>query len=257
MLKNGIKKGLLLVALQTLVGVGAANAVVISDTYIGAQDDPFTSFGLGRDVLGGPIYEVYGMEVTFAGSLMSVTVNTDFISTHADNTGGYVAGDLFISTDGWSPYGTASESYMYDDASNGEDWEYAFDSSAGDVIQITNPDYIDVLGQDPDCCRHGQEVTISDYSSNDVTDAAVSYSGAVAANSGLGGLYDYNYVIDFSVLGIQDGDELGFHWVMTCGNDVIEGMAIVDSSSVAVTEPNSFILLAFGAVALVVARRSV
>ncbi|ARN74965.1 PEP-CTERM sorting domain-containing protein [Oceanicoccus sagamiensis] len=259
MFGSSIKKLFLLGLAQACIGLSAAQAVVIDDNYIGAADDPFTDWGIGRDVLGGNIYEVYGMEVTFTETLMTVTVNTDFIESHEENYDNYIAGDLFISTDGWSPFGSAANAYMYDDSYNGEDWEFAYDSSAGVVIEISNPGYIDVIGNDPECCRHGQETMVEGYLASDITNAGVSYTEAAVATSGLGGVYDYTYVINYEELGIMAGDELGLHWVMSCGNDVIEGMVTVPSGSNPTTgtvpEPGSLVLLAIGVVALVVTRR--
>ena len=70
-------------------------AIIIDDLYAGGGDTLLAPHNYSRDVLGGDIYEVYSMDVTAAGSLMSVTINTDFIETDAGNVGGYVPGDLF------------------------------------------------------------------------------------------------------------------------------------------------------------------
>ncbi len=51
------------------------------------------------------------------------------------------------------------------------------------------------------------------------------------------------------------GDELGLHWVMTCGNDVIEGAATIPSASV--PEPGSIVLLFIGLISLGVSRKLV
>ena len=253
MIVKGLNKLLIAGLLPLAMAMSSAQAVVIADNYIGAGDDPLTAFGFGRDVLGGAIYEVYGMEVTFDGPLVSVIINTDFIETHADNYGGFLPGDLFISTDGWSPFGASP--YDYDDASNGEDWEYVYDTSEGVVVSLLadSSAVIDIIDDDPDCCRHGQERLVEWADQDDVTGAAVSYSGPLLATSGIGGVYDYSYIFDYSLLGVEAGDTLGFHWVMTCGNDVIEGAALVPG--VSVPEPGTMILLAMGVVALGVSRR--
>ena len=226
----------------------SAAAVVIDDNYAGGGDLPLAPFNLSRDVLVDSIYEIYSMDVTTTGTLMSVTINTDFISTDPKNSvGGFVPGDLFISTDGWNPYaGVRGAPYYEDTASNGTTWEYAFDSSTGQMLAIT-PGDIDLV-ESNECCRVDQEVSVNGGTD---TGAAVSYSGPVASTSGIWA-YEYTYVFDYSLLGVMGGDELGLRWTMSSANDIIEGAVKIP---VAIPEPASVALLAAGLLALGAFRR--
>ena len=55
------------------------------------------------DVIGGEFYEVYGMDISMTGDLMTVAIETNFDATYS----GLTSGDLFLSFNGWNPYGNA------------------------------------------------------------------------------------------------------------------------------------------------------
>ena len=97
-----MKTQLIALSVLGLSVCGQASAVLIDDTYWGA--DGFTSLS-DRDRIGDSRYEVYSMDVSFNSGYMNVRVNTNFSTP---DRYGVDFGDLFISTDGWSPNSTTS-----------------------------------------------------------------------------------------------------------------------------------------------------
>lgn len=214
----------LIASAACLLIAGQVSATLIQDNYIGSNNH-----GYG-DVIASPSeydhYNISNMDVTLGGGYMTVRVNTGF--SEADDLYGVRFGDLFISTNGWHPYGSAP--YYQDNASNGEGWEYVFDTSAntlyGGSFSILTSDYF--FGSSGYVYRNGQEVQRG-------TGGTAANGGSVdLSHAGIGGYIEYNILL--SDLGISGDTQIGLKWGMTCANDTIEGVA-------SVPEPGALMLL--------------
>ncbi len=222
----------------------AVYAETIVDRYVGAT--PTKNYG-PWDVIGNSDY--------FDISKVSVTANEEFYffdiyTAFADDVGvkDVELGDLFISTDGWKPFGNAT--YKLDDASNGETWEYALVidnhlSKTGGTWNLYSVDSaITMAYHHSGSFRENQEVLYN----------AAGQQSLASGNWSLSDDY-LRFMIDYDLLNggvlalTNSADNYGFHWSMTCGNDVIEG------SFKPVPEPATMFLLGSGLVGLGVIKR--
>lgn len=226
----------LVASLALLLAAGQVSAVVIQDNYVGAHDH-----GYG-DVISDPgdhSYDISNMSVTFSGGYMNVIVNTNF--NQATDPYGVAFGDLFISTNGWHPYGSAP--YSGDDASTtGTHWNYVFDTSAGTLYGGN----FTTLNSD-----HFFDPTQYYFRNNQIVQrgtGGVAYAGSSEdlSHAGMGGYVEYNILL--SSLGISGDTNIGLRWDMTCANDVIEG-------AVNVPEPSALMLLGLGLLGLGITTR--
>ncbi|MDG9670867.1 PEP-CTERM sorting domain-containing protein [Hahella sp. CR1] len=223
----------------------SVQAVTIMDGYNGA------GLSYNGDVLGNPdVYQITHMEVTFDSSNLYVSIFTNFFEG-ADSLG-YKYGDLFISTNGWHPNGTASNRYGTDDVSNGEHWEYALDTSTSDLYKLSAVDYLDqlVLSGPGTNLRHNQEVSVNTSKSTKVAaeTSSADLSG-VSHTVGTLGVISYTLALaDIGITNLSVPTALGFRWSATCANDVIEG-------GLSVPEPGVMALLMLGLISLGLSRR--
>lgn len=231
-----------------------ASPITIQDSYIGGGTTHHS--WQGEDVIGDPnSFDISSMDIALEGSLLTVSI----YSTYFKNVGALdtVLGDLLISTDGYTPFGTAG--FSNDTHENGEDWELAvtLDNHGG---EISNPDGIqNFLGEGGIASLYA--VNDSNIILTDVpqgifrAEQETQYDGTqqAALTQGSWNIFDVagsdydslTFVIDLGAYAPSAGQTLGFHWNMTCGNDTIEGAYQVPNSEV--PEPGTALLLGLGA----------
>lgn len=224
------------IVMSVLRGNSRATPITITDTYIGAS--PTHPSWYGKDIIGDPNYfDVSRMEVGFSGNQMIVTV----YSSYFDNIGQYGTqlGDLFISTNGYHPHTpTADDNYL-----NGEKWEY--------VVALDN--HLGTSGTTSLYALNGTgDIRLSSAPSGYIYRAQqeVQYKGT-GSSLGAGSWFvnptqGYLTITMLMLDGWNNIPEFGFHWTMTCANDVIEGGV----SPAPVPEPGTMFLLGSGLVAI-------
>lgn len=210
----------LLLILLISFSAGSAFAYDIDDNYIGAA--PTHSSYVGKDVIGeDALFGVDGMNVLVENGSMTV----DIFSSYFDNLGKYDTelGDLFISTDGYTEYD------QFYKANN--PWEYVI--SLGDThsdhlqlygtasLYAVNPDNVDLSWAPDNYIYRANQAVQYGLLNNSLAGETELASGTweITAND----LLSINIGLNDAWWNGDDETTLGFHWAVTCANDVIEG----------------------------------
>lgn len=258
-----MKKIIMTLSLITLLMTAPVQASTwtIADNYIGGTilEETITS---GWSHNGGDVIAMSNEIKLFDVDHMTVAITTDGDVTvqiqtdYRDSLRGTNYGDLFVSVNGWNPYGTEGSKYIEDKFGLGQTWDYAFvtpseTSSDGNVYSgnyyMINQDSIltsnEVMTADSHHYRNDQEVLYRPVDGA-AADGTFAFSHA-------GSLISYAFNLSAFDLTWEDELDLGFHWTMTCANDVIQGGIY----KAAVPEPATMLLLGMGIAGLGIAGR--
>ena len=221
--------------LSSLLGAACAHAAPVADTYVGG-----TVSGYGDIVGHASIFDVHGFDAARAGTRLHVQVDTNFAgdagvypgltNTAAGGGFGIGYGDVFLGPE-WTPFGPAP--YLDDNHATGTRWTYAFsldnrwsstggtgrlyrlDGSTNDENALLSDDFLS-----GGIYRRGQVVAV-DRASSTVEMVGTGTWSVDGPNSRL--LFDF----DLAGTSLANDGSLALHWAMTCGNDVVEGVAQV------------------------------
>ena len=241
-----------LVALALVFGVGnPAFSSFIGDDYWGATPVNISN----QDVIGADEhFNITGMDVTLTNSNFNAKIYSNYFDSASYGIYGTQIGDLFVSTDGWTPSGSAP--YEYDNYYNGESWEiaivlsgkpkkfsdnYTDDAFIYEVKDSENGGGSIVLTPQPSpsswgAYRKDQELW---YLPGQEQEAL--YTGTWTLHEGY---LEIAFTFDPQINDLPD--VTGYHWTYSCANDVIEGSVPV---------PPSLLLLGTGLVGMVGFRR--
>lgn len=269
-------------AVLAMLSLTCAHAGTITDgaadpnAYWGSNDH-----GLG-DSIGGSAYDINGVTITRVGSVLTVTVATNFAghagvgsSFETGNTttsaGGLYGvaggtkylnanygtgigyGDVFLANT-WNPAGTDAH-HTTDNAANGTDWAYGLSldnrwSNTGGTFKLyalpgANSANIITSNSFITC---GSGCTYRDGQADAVnrstaTDTGISGSWTVTADQQL------QFTLNTLPSDMMSFASFAVHWGETCQNDVVEGLTRV------VPTPGSVSLVALGLCAMLVLRR--
>jgi hypothetical protein len=245
-------------ALWAMLAAPGAHAGGISDTGVNAYWGA-DGHALG-DVIGGSNYDINGATITRVGSVLTVTIATNFAGLAGISptlaTGGIGYGDVFLSQV-WNPFGSDAN-HVNDNAANGTKWTYGLSldhrlSNSGGTFKLyqlngsTNSS--NILNSDSfmtcglSCTyRNGQAVAVK-TSSSTVTDTGVTGTWTVTANQQI------QFTVNVASTDLINFSSFAMHWGETSQYDVVEGITRV------VPLPGSMPLVAIGLGAMLVLRR--
>jgi hypothetical protein len=239
----------LFIAASTLLTAQSAYAGSIGDAYIGGD-----SHGLG-DVIGGSDYNISGATITRVGSVLTISIATNFAGKAGMDAGitpgGIGYGDVFLSQL-WNPSGTAASGYSTDNAATGTKWSYGFAldnrfSNTGGtftLMQLTGAtNASNIVNSDSvitckNCEYRNGQATEVNTSSSTVTNTGLLGSWTVAADKSI------TFTINVASSDLLNFSSFAMHWGETCQNDVIEGVVRM------VPTPGTLPLLGLGLVAM-------
>jgi len=203
-----------------LLGTGAAQATVIDDrlggsVYWGGKYMNIKPSGYG-DVIGRRS-AVDRMEVTMNHDIMTVKITGPYFSNYVHNikrTQDALPGDLYISSTGWKVGGSPPHTGDIFEASEG--WDYVVSLENKKVYALKFSDVIMTSALPYGNKYRAHQAWRGGYGEV-LDDAVVS-------------LTDSGLTFIFSVRNLRLKNEIGLHWTMKCGNDIVEGSVLIPRS---------------------------
>jgi hypothetical protein len=235
-----------LMAAITFSGQAGATTINIADSYIGGDNTWNWSNGV-NDAISSPIdeFNINSMDVTFNSNnrLSQVAINSTYIP-YVGASGTHF-GDLFIKT---GKYITPTDSTKDNFTNAANIWNY-------ELVLGLNGDLI--LYNIISTVENARYFNTSDtyfsntnyiYRKNQLVD--LSQEGLNSENLGNMGSWttsDNQLIFNINDNNYLTGSDFGFHWDMSCANDVIEG-----GVSAPVPEPGTMMLFGIGMLGLAV-----
>lgn len=228
-------------AASWLIGsVLPASGAIVDDTYIGAAHDGVANTSDYYNPTPNVSYDITKADITFSGTALSAKIYSDYFGAWVSGASKTELGDLFLSTDGWKPSGTAP--YGSDDSTNGENWEYVIDLNQSSIAAKASSGQVALVQ------TNSSEGMVVNGSVRDAQEWQwISFLNAAEPTGSWQILSDISgyYLLIESALSdsFAGATTLGWHYTMACGNDVIEGPA---SNVAPVPEPSTVIMFGIG-----------
>ena len=237
-MKNLMKSCLLLVSLSAFALTGFGQAV-FQDDYWGGQP---TSPSWQTDVVG-PLdpFDLDRAEVTFDGTNLTINIFGNYfddVVANSSNLVGTTMGDLFITTTGLSWEGETGADTLDDYFGNPNgytQWNYAVDlhfatqnilGQTGNLLAIQESDIILSNPGPNNNYRANQAWAVNPEQARGIDSVFVLWGIQTNGSEDYLSINLLNWTSVFA-----PGTEVGFHWTMSCANDVMEWGGVVPEPS--------------------------
>lgn len=262
---------LVLLAITGSIATPAISQVVFTDDYWGGVP---TNANYNLDVIGeSTVFDITGATLSLGANSLTINIAANYFDNILNNSSsllGTQMGDLFISTDGleWTTGGAATLN-DYFGSGNETTWEYAVvldprknNQGLLDVFKDGEPNADNAISSE---IFEVYEDQILLSAANGIYRANQEYAYDPANQQSVSTASWY-ISDDYKLLSITlnninsflgDASDLGFHWTMSCGNDVIE-FAFENPSVPPVPEPSTIgIAAVVGVLAIGLVRRRI